>query len=200
VSRSSSVCTGAIRSWAACSRSPSHRTLVENPEIAIGREANAQLRAHTPVLRDGQVNAYVARIGQRLVKVAPGARYPYSFAVADYREINAFSLPGGPVWINRGVPRAATNESQVASVLAHEIAHVAERHAADRLTNALLAKWSLTVLGAMLGNVGGADTARIAGAFMANGASLAFSRDDERAADRVGLQIMTRAEWAMPAT
>ncbi len=133
-----------------------------------------------------QVTAYVARIGQRLAKAAPGAKYPYAFPVADYREINAFSLPGGPVWINRGVLHAATNESQVAGVLAHEIAHIAQRHAADQLTKTLLAKWSLGVLGAMLGNTGGAGTAQVAGAFVTNGVFLKFSRDDEREADRVG--------------
>lgn len=146
-------------------------------------------------LRDQQVSAYITRIGSRLARVAPGAKYPYSFAVADYREINAFSLPGGPVWINRGVLHAATNESQVASVLAHEIAHIAQRHAADQLTKVLLTRWSLNVLGAMLGNTGGAGTAQAAGALVANGVFLKFSRDDERDADRVGLQILTKAGW-----
>jgi predicted Zn-dependent protease len=164
-------------------------------EIDIGREANAQVRKQTAELRDPQVTAYIARVGQRLARAAPGATYPYTFSVADYREINAFSLPGGPVWINRGVLHAATSESQVAGVLAHEIAHIAERHAADQLTKTMLAKWSLSVLGAMLGNTGGAGTAQIAGALLTNGVFLKFSRDDEREADRVGLQIMTKAGW-----
>lgn len=153
------------------------------------------MRKQTAELRDSQVTAYVTGVGRRLAKAAPGAKYPYSFQVADYREINAFSLPGGPVWLNRGVLRAAGNESQVAAVLAHEIAHVAQRHAADQLEKTLLARWSLDMLGAMLGNVGGAGTAQAAGAMMANGVFLKFSRDDEREADRVGLQIMTKAGW-----
>jgi predicted Zn-dependent protease len=171
-------------------------TLISVPqEIEIGREENAQVRKQTAELRDPRVTPYVTRIGQRLAKAAPGAKYPYSFQVADYREINAFSLPGGPVWINRGVLQAATNESQVAGVLAHEIAHIAQRHAADQLTKTLLAKWSLGMLGAMLGNTGGAGTAQIAGALVTNGVFLKFSRDDESEADRVGLQIMTKAGW-----
>ena len=164
-------------------------------EIEIGREENAQVRKQTAELRDAQATAYITRIGQRLAKSAPGAKYPYSFQVADYREINAFSLPGGPVWINRGVLHAAGNESQVAGVLAHEIAHIARRHAADQLEKTLLARWSLGMLGAMLGNVGGAGTAQAAGAMMTNGVFLKFSRDDEREADRVGLRIMTKAGW-----
>ena len=95
-------------------------TLISVPqEIDIGKQENAQVRKETPQVADAQVAAYVSRIGQRLAKAAPGAKYPYSFAVADYGEINAFSLPGGPVWINRGVLRAATNESQAAGVVAH---------------------------------------------------------------------------------
>jgi predicted Zn-dependent protease len=171
-------------------------TLVSVPqEIEIGREANAQVRRKTAELRDPQIAAYITRVGQRLAKWAPGAKYPYTFSMADYREINAFSLPGGPVWINRGVLQASSSESQVAGVLAHEIAHIAQRHAADQLTKTLLARWSLNVLGAMLGNTGGAGTAQVAGALLANGMFLKFSRDDEREADRIGVQIMTKAGW-----
>jgi beta-barrel assembly-enhancing protease len=83
----------------------------------------------------------------------------------------------------------------VAGVLAHEIAHIAQRHAADQMTKAVLAKWSLSMLGAMLGNSGGAGAAQVAGALVTNGVFLKFSRDDEREADRVGLQIMTKAGW-----
>jgi predicted Zn-dependent protease len=171
-------------------------TLISVPqEIDIGKQENAQVRKQTPQVRDAEISAYVARIGQRLAKAAPGAKYPYSFAVADYGEINAFSLPGGPVWINRGVLRASTNESQVAGVLAHEIAHIAQRHAADQMTKVLLTRWSLSALGALLGNSGGAGSAEAAGAAMANGVFLKFSRDDEREADQVGLAIMTKAGW-----
>jgi predicted Zn-dependent protease len=171
-------------------------TIVSVPqEIEIGREENAQVRKQMAELRDPQVSAYITSIGKRLARAAPGAKYPYSFSVANYREINAFSLPGGPIWINRGVLHAAGNESQVAGVLAHEIAHIAQRHAADQMTKAILARWSLGVLGAMLGNAGGAGTAQVAGALVTNGVFLKFSRDDEREADRVGLQILTKAGW-----
>jgi predicted Zn-dependent protease len=164
-------------------------------EIAIGRQANAQVRKQVPEMRDEQTVAYVRLIGQRLVRQAPGPKYPYSFSAADYREINAFALPGGPIWIHRGVLHSATNESQVAGVLAHEIAHVAQRHAADQLTNATLTNLGLSLLGSVLGNSGGAGAAQIAAGFLANGVFLKFSRDDEREADRVGLDILRRAGW-----
>jgi predicted Zn-dependent protease len=164
-------------------------------EIAIGRQAHAQVRKQVPETRDEQTIAYVRAIGQRLVRQAPGPKYPYSFSAADYREINAFALPGGPIWIHRGVLHSATNESQVAGVLAHEIAHIAQRHAADQLTNATLTNLGLSLLGSVLGNSGGAGAAQIAAGFLANGVFLKFSRDDEREADRVGLDILRRAGW-----
>jgi predicted Zn-dependent protease len=171
-------------------------TLVSVPdEIAIGREANAKMRHDLIELKDAAITGYVQRLGKRLARGARGPNYPYSFAVADYREINAFALPGGPVWIDRGVLQAATTESQVAGVLAHEIAHVSERHAARQLTNGAFVNWGLGLLSSMLGNVGGAGAARAAAGAMTSGIFLEFSRDDEREADRVGLQILRRAGW-----
>jgi predicted Zn-dependent protease len=164
-------------------------------EIAIGREANAKVRKDVPELTDAGVRAYVRGIVQRLVRVAPGPKYPYAVSVANYREINAFALPGGPLWINRGVLHAATNESQVAGVLAHEIAHIAERHAADQMTKALATNFGLGMLGAFLGNSGGAGAAKAAAGLLANSMFMKFSRDDELEADRAGLQMLVRAGW-----
>jgi predicted Zn-dependent protease len=115
--------------------------------------------------------------------------------VANYREINAFALPGGPVWVNRGALQAAGTESQLAGVLAHEIAHISQRHAAQQVSNAMVTNFGLSLLGALLGNSGGATAANIAARYVASGAFLKFSRDDEREADRVGAGIMARAGW-----
>ena len=99
------------------------------------------MKHETPQVKDAAVQAYVGRIGQRLAAhvPAPAARYPYTFTIADYREINAFALPGGPVWINRGAIQSARTESQFAGVLAHEIAHISQRHAARQLSNEMVA-------------------------------------------------------------
>ena len=164
-------------------------------EIAIGRQSNADTRKKIAELQDQEVRAYVRSIGARLAKAAPGPRYPYSFTVANYREINAFALPGGPRWITRGVLQAATNESQVAGVLAHEIAHLAQRHPAQQTSNAIVANLGLSALSALLGNVGGAGAARTAAGLGTNLWFLKFSRDDEAEADRVGLQILRRSGW-----
>jgi predicted Zn-dependent protease len=165
-------------------------------EIAIGREAQRQVRSEVPVLRDAPTAAFVASIGKRLAAHAGGPKYPYSFSIADYREINAFALPGGPVWIHRGAVEAASNEAELAGVLAHEIAHVAKRHAADQISKRLVASGLIGLLGAVLGNdTGGARTAVLSAQTLAGGYLLKFSRDDERDADLAGAQIMRRAGW-----
>ena len=99
---------------------------------------------HTPQVTDLRITNPVTCIGRRLSARAGGPRYPYSFSVANYPEINAFALPGGPVWINRGAIAAAATEAQCASVLAHELAHIAQRHAANQITKNLVVRrsWS----------------------------------------------------------
>jgi predicted Zn-dependent protease len=164
-------------------------------EVAIGQQADAQVRKQMAVLKDAPADAYVRRLGARLVAAAPGPKYPYSFAVANYREINAFALPGGPVWVHRGAMQRAARESELAGVLAHEVAHVAQRHAAEQLTKVMVARWGLGLLGAVLGNTGGAGPAQAAAGLLADGVFLRFSREDEEEADRVGLRILTDAGW-----
>lgn len=102
-------------------------------EAAIGRKAQAAMRAQTPVAQDERVRDYVGRIGHRLAAAAPGPRFGYTFDVANYADLNAVTLPGGHVWVYRGALAAAASESEAAGVLAHEVAHVALRHAARQI-------------------------------------------------------------------
>lgn len=165
-------------------------------EVEIGKEAQQEIRKQVPELRDATINSYVDSIGSRLAAHAPGAKYPYSFSVANYKEINAFALPGGPIWVHRGAIDAAQNEAQLAGVIAHEVAHISERHAAAQLTKATVANGLLGLLGAAMNNDGkGAAAARIGAAFATQSLFMKFSRDDEREADRVGVEILTRAGW-----
>jgi predicted Zn-dependent protease len=166
-----------------------------NEEIALGRQAQQQVRKDVPQLTDREIVSHVASVGRQIAARAGGPKYPYSFSVANYREINAFALPGGPVWINRGVIHAATNESHLAGVLAHEIAHIARRHAAEQITKNLVANGLLGLLGAVLGNDRSARAAQIGAQVLAGGYMLKFSRDHEREADRVGAEIMRKAGW-----
>jgi len=163
-------------------------------EIKLGREAQKQVRESTPQV-GGATAAYVGSVGRQLAAKAGGPKYPYGFSVANYRDLNAFALPGGPVWVNRGVLQAARTEAQVAGVLAHEIAHVARRHAAQQISKGVIANGLLGLLGAVLGNAGGARTAQTGAQVLAGGYMMKFSRDDEREADRVGADILRRAGW-----
>ena len=181
----------------ACSSGVAAFSLVSvQQEIEIGKEAQQQVRKEVPELRDETVNRYVDSIGSRLAAHAPGAKYPYSFQIANYKEINAFALPGGPIWVHRGAIDAAQNEAQLAGVMAHEIAHIAERHAAAQLTKATIANGLLGLLAAATNDNGkGGAIARIGASFAAQSMFMKFSRDDESEADRVGVEIMTRAGW-----
>jgi predicted Zn-dependent protease len=164
-------------------------------EIALGREAQRQVKSKVPEVTDPVTARYVRALGRTLAAHAPGPAYPYSFSIADYKEINAFALPGGPVWVHRGAIEASASEAQLAGILAHEIAHIARRHAASQISKRLVTNGLLGLLGAMLGNNGGARAAQAGAQVMAEGYMLRFSRDDEREADAVGVQIMRRAGW-----
>jgi predicted Zn-dependent protease len=166
-------------------------------EIDIGKSAQKEVRAKTPELTDRAVTSYIRSLGRRLAAQADGPEYPYSFSVANYRDINAFALPGGPVWVNRGAIQAAKNEAQLAGVIGHEIAHVANRHAAGQLTKAMGAQLGLGLLGAVLGNDRsvGAQAVRVGSSLAANVTMMKFSRDDEREADEKGMLYMSRAGY-----
>lgn len=165
-------------------------------EIEIGKQAQAEVSQQVPRLGDAATQRYMDNLGRALARRASGAEYPYSFTVANQSDLNAFALPGGPVWINRGILQAAGSESQVAGVVAHEIAHIAQRHAADQLTKATVANGLLGLLGAALGDGGaGVLATRAVAGLAANGFMLKFSRDDEREADAEGLRIMQRAGY-----
>ncbi len=164
-------------------------------EIELGRQAQTEVQRQVPAVRDSTVSSYIGAIGRRLSAHARGPRYPYSFTVANQREINAFALPGGPVWIHRGAIAAAKNEAQLAAVLAHEVAHISQRHAADRISKQLVANGLIGALGALLGNDRSAQRAQLGARILAGGYMLKFSRDDEREADDVGATIVRRAGW-----
>jgi len=164
-------------------------------EVAIGKKAQAAMRAQTPAVQDKKVREYVSRIGHHLAAAARGSGFDYTFDVANYSDLNALTLPGGHIWVYRGALVAATSESEAAGVLAHEVAHVELRHAARQISYAVMANMGLELLGALLGNTGGATTSRVAAGALTSGAYLGFSRDDEREADREGTRILARAGW-----
>jgi predicted Zn-dependent protease len=170
-------------------------------DVRIGRQAAAQAERQLPLLHDPAVTSYVAGIGRRLVAGLPPTMrhrgFGYSFKVVNQPDINAFALPGGPMYVNRGMLEAARNEGEVAGVMAHELAHVALRHA-----TAQAGKASPYALGTIGGQILGAIIGGRVGSVVAEGtrvglgaAFMRFSREYERQADLAGAQIMARAGY-----
>ena len=163
----------------------------------IGRQSAAAAEQQLPILHDQSIEAYVAKIGKRLATVAPGAKYPYQFKVVNASDINAFALPGGYLYVNRGLIEAAKNEGQLAGVLGHEIAHVALRHGTSQASKAYLAQAGLSLLGGLVGKNDRSTEQTIAtiGGFGLNALFLKFSRGAEEQADVTGAQMMAAAGY-----
>ncbi len=172
-------------------------------DVQLGREAAAEIREQYPVIKDERIVRYLTRLGDRLVAVAPAelkeSVYEYSFTPVNVKEINAFALPGGPMFVHRGMFDAASAEGEVVGVMAHELSHVLLRHGT---ANASKAQNPWLQLGQLAGIVGGAVVGGAAGSAIAQGSQfglgtllLRYSRDFERQADLLGAQIMARAGY-----
>lgn len=160
-------------------------------DVQLGKEASQQVEKQVPLLNDRRVDDYLSRLGQRIASRAPGPKYPYQYKAVNDQGINAFALPGGPVYINRGIIEMADHEAQLAGVMAHETAHVALRHGTNQATKANAWQIPLGVLGAAVGadSLAGMLTQLGAG-FTINSILLKYSRNDETQADIMGTQIL----------
>ena len=166
-------------------------------DIEIGRQSAVEAERQLPLLNDRNVDRYLNQIVRKLAAQAPGARYPYAIKAVNASAINAFALPGGPMYVNRGLFEAARSEAELAAVLAHEMSHVALRHGTHQASKAYLSQAGLGILGGLLGKNGG-NTSKIVnaiGGLGLNAAFLKFGRDDEYQADQLGAQIMAGAGY-----
>src|SRR5262247_2097601 len=121
----------ALTAYAADSRTrlkPGWNLFSPEQDVELGREVSRQAERELPILNDRQANAYINAIGRQLAAHAPGEKYPYQFKLVNDTAINAFALPGGFIYVNRGAIEAADSENQIAGVIAHEIGHVVMRH------------------------------------------------------------------------
>ncbi len=165
-------------------------------DVEIGRQVAQDAERQLAIVNDSRIENYLNALGRRLAAKAPGAQYPYQFKLVNDRAINAFCLPGGFVYLNRGVLEGADNESQLAGVMAHEISHAALRHGTNQASKAYAAQVPLALLGGMLGsNSIGAVLTQVGAGFAANSILLKYSRDAERQADLLGAQILYDAGY-----
>ena len=170
-------------------------------DVELGQQAAKEVEQQLPLLRDDGIDGFVDRIGRRLVQMTPPeiqhSEFRYSFKVVNVREINAFALPGGPMYINRGMIQAAAVEGEVAGVMAHELSHVILRHGTAAAT-----KEQPFAIGAIAGAIAGAIIGGNVGQVVAQGTQfglgtyfLRYSREYEKQADLLGVQLMARAGY-----
>ena len=164
----------------------------EQQEIALGQQGAQSALAQFGHYDDAALQEYVAGVGQRLAAASERPELPWSFTVVDDPVVNAFALPGGPIFVTRGILAHFGSEAELASVIGHEIGHVTARHSVEQMSSAQLANLGLGV--AMIAS----EALRPYAGLAAQGLQLMFlkfSRDDENQADELGLRYVTRADY-----
>ncbi|HEX7962247.1 MAG TPA: M48 family metallopeptidase [Terriglobales bacterium] len=170
----------------------------------VGLQAMAEVYKQMPVLPDSSPETqYIQQLGKKLAAVIPPENsWPFQFHVIQQKEINAFALPGGPMFVNIGTITAADNEAELAGVMAHEMAHVYMQHSVKQASKTSMTQGLLGVLGSVLGNGTVGSLAKLGIGIGAGALTLKYSRGDEAQADAVGAIIMYRAGYdpkALPA-
>lgn len=172
---------------------PGWNLFTPEQDIQIGQQASARIGRQVLLLNDPRVDDYLDALGKRLASYAPGYKFPYQYRCVNDENINAFALPGGFIYINRGVIEAADDEAQLAGVMAHETSHVALRHGTNQVSKAEAWRIPLGLLGAA-GGLGGL-IGQVGAGFTLSSIILRYSRDDETQADVLGTQILYDASY-----
>jgi beta-barrel assembly-enhancing protease len=161
-------------------------------DVELGKRAAAGAEKQLPLCNAPKVDAYLTQLGTRLASKLPtgGVQYPFEFHCVNDKAINAFALPGGYVFINRGVVEVADTEAQLAAVMAHELSHVALRHGTNQATKAQAAQSFLGITSSIFGDSPGGALLTQLGAFAAGGVLLRYSRTAESQADVMGTQVL----------
>ena len=191
------VAAGAVATAIACATNPATgkkqlMLVSEAQEGAMGKEADQEAIAAYGLYDDPKIQAYVNELGQRLAAKSERPSLPWSFKVVDDAAVNAFALPGGYIYVTRGIMAHLRSEAELVAVLGHEIGHVTGRHSASQMS-----KQQLAMGGLILGMVVKPEFQRFAG-LAQQGLGLLFlkfGRDDENQADELGLRYMTRADY-----
>ncbi len=173
----------------------------ETKEIALGRQEHQAVLKEMPPYADARVQAYVNALGQKLARQSHRSQLQWTFTVLDSADINAFALPGGYVYVTRGILAYMESEADLAGVIGHEIGHVTARHGAQRATrqqDAGIGVLAATVLGAVLESRGVSGAGRMASdasQVAAAGYVASYSRDQELQADQLGAEYLARNQY-----
>lgn len=167
-------------------------------DVQMGQQSAEKIMRETPMLNDQQIANYVQQLGKKLSDKAAGERFPYQFRVVATKEINAFALPGGFLFVNAGTIAAAKNEGELAGVMAHEIAHAALRHGTNQASKAQIAQAGIGVLGSIAASGENPNLGQAVGMIGGLGANmlfLKFGRKAEKEADLEGARILAEAGY-----
>lgn len=166
-------------------------------EKELGDKFNVLIRSRLPIVQDTEIVDYITGIVNRLAATLPPQPFPFKVSVIRHNAVNAFATPGGYIFVHTGLILAMENESEVAGVIAHEMGHVTQRHIAGRIENSqYISILSLigALAGAFLGGQGG-SAAMVGSMAAGQAAMLNYSRNDEREADQVGMNYLTKAGY-----
>ena len=166
-------------------------------DVQLGRKNAQLLEERLPLCKDPKVDEYLTKLGMRLVSKLPtrGIQYPWEFHCVNDKSINAFALPGGFVFVNRGAIEVSDSEAQLAAVMGHELSHVALRHGTAQASKAQLAQGAAGIFGGLFGGSTGGDLLTEGVALGAGGLLLRYSRGDETQADVMGTQVIYDAGY-----
>ncbi len=178
--------------------SPSSALMTPKEEADMGKEVLQQIKRSFPLVKDESIEEYINKVGHEIVEHVGHTDFPYEFFVVDNGGLNAFAVPGGYIFIYRGLIDIMSGESELASVLSHEIGHVQARHIARRMEQSMPLNIATmaAAIAAVLAGGGKAATAIIAGATAANASfQLAYSRQNEEEADRLGMKYLEASDY-----
>ena len=166
-------------------------------DVQVGKQNALLMEKRLPLCNDPKVDQYLTTLGMRLVSKLPtrGVEYPWEFHCVNDKSINAFALPGGFVFVNRGAIEVADNEAQLAAVMAHELSHVALRHGTAQASKAQLAQGAAGIFGGLFGGSTGGAVLTEGVALGAGGLLLRYSRGAETQADVMGTQVLYDAGY-----
>jgi beta-barrel assembly-enhancing protease len=171
---------------------PGFNLFTPDQDVELGKQSAQEVTRQASLINDERILSYVRQLGAKLAAKAPGYNFPYQFNVIATKEINAFALPGGFVFINAGAIAAAHDEGELAGVMAHEISHIALRHPTNQVSKAYIAQKGLHMIGR--GGEVGQILEQLGGAG-ANLLFLKFGRTAESQADLEGVRIMAEAGY-----